>query len=108
MYMGFHMHAVIKIAQCLKNLIYNHTLFHSFSPLLFAHETLKSLHFIRFVRGMKSGHVIGFDIENEDLQEMERCHGVVVASAIFGMEIEISFFQFFSILSYGFYLHCCC
>ncbi|MBA0623306.1 hypothetical protein Godav_008777 [Gossypium davidsonii] len=37
-----------------------------------------------FVKGTKPGHGTGFDIDNSDLLEMEQCHGVVVASAIFG------------------------
>ncbi|KAJ0971442.1 hypothetical protein J5N97_019401 [Dioscorea zingiberensis] len=37
-----------------------------------------------FVRGDKPGHGTGFDMDDEDLLEMEQCHGVVVASAIFG------------------------
>ncbi|KAB2082008.1 hypothetical protein ES319_A05G169400v1 [Gossypium barbadense] len=37
-----------------------------------------------FVKGTKPGHETGFDIDNSDLLEMEQCHGVVVASAIFG------------------------
>ncbi|CAM8893644.1 unnamed protein product [Rhodiola kirilowii] len=37
-----------------------------------------------FVKGTKPGRGTGFDIEDSDLLEMEQCHGVVVASAIFG------------------------
>ncbi|KAK6133450.1 hypothetical protein DH2020_032818 [Rehmannia glutinosa] len=37
-----------------------------------------------FVRGVKPGQRTGFDINDSDLLEMETCHGVVVASAIFG------------------------
>ncbi|CAL5408809.1 unnamed protein product [Camellia sinensis] len=37
-----------------------------------------------FVRGIKPGRQTGFDIDNPDLLEMENCHGVVVASAVFG------------------------
>ncbi|XWS19603.1 hypothetical protein CRYUN_Cryun31cG0029700 [Craigia yunnanensis] len=37
-----------------------------------------------FVKGSKPGHGTGFDIGDNDLLEMEQCHGVVVASAIFG------------------------
>ncbi|XVF87480.1 hypothetical protein PTKIN_Ptkin18bG0123400 [Pterospermum kingtungense] len=37
-----------------------------------------------FVKGSKPGHGTGFDIDDNDLLEMERCYGVVVASAIFG------------------------
>lgn len=40
---------------------------------------------IRFIRG-KPGHQTGFDIDDSDLLEMEQCHGVVVASAIFGID----------------------
>jgi len=39
----------------------------------------------RFVRGTKPGRNTGFDIDEDDLLEMERCHGIVVASAIFGL-----------------------
>ncbi|XLR58518.1 hypothetical protein S83_009190 [Arachis hypogaea] len=38
----------------------------------------------RFVRGAKPGHSIGFDIDEADILEMEKCNGVVVASTIFG------------------------
>ncbi|KAK8575241.1 hypothetical protein V6N12_062917 [Hibiscus sabdariffa] len=37
-----------------------------------------------FVKGSKPGRGTGFDIGDNDLLEMEQCHGVVVASAIFG------------------------
>ncbi|KAG0483118.1 hypothetical protein HPP92_011202 [Vanilla planifolia] len=37
-----------------------------------------------FVKGKKSGNGTRFDIEDEDFLEMEKCHGIVVASAIFG------------------------
>ncbi|XP_039049651.1 uncharacterized protein LOC120190666 [Hibiscus syriacus] len=37
-----------------------------------------------FVKGSKPGHGTGFDINDDDLLKMEQCHGVVVASAIFG------------------------
>ncbi|KQK05237.1 uncharacterized protein LOC100838689 isoform X2 [Brachypodium distachyon] len=37
-----------------------------------------------FVRGKKPGQGTGFDINNDDLLEMEQCRGLVVASAIFG------------------------
>ncbi|KAK8629381.1 hypothetical protein V6N13_078223 [Hibiscus sabdariffa] len=37
-----------------------------------------------FVKGSKPGRGTGFDIDDNDLLEMEQCHGVVVASAIFG------------------------
>ncbi|XP_059670863.1 probable hexosyltransferase MUCI70 isoform X2 [Cornus florida] len=37
-----------------------------------------------FVRGIKPGRQTGFDIDDPDLLDMEQCHGVVVASAIFG------------------------
>ncbi|XP_039048533.1 uncharacterized protein LOC120189281 isoform X2 [Hibiscus syriacus] len=37
-----------------------------------------------FVKGSKPGLGTGFDIVDKDLLEMEQCHGVVVASAIFG------------------------
>ncbi|KHN37241.1 hypothetical protein glysoja_048417 [Glycine soja] len=34
--------------------------------------------------GSKLGRNIGFDMDEDDLVEMEQCHGVVAASAIFG------------------------
>ncbi|KAE8720291.1 hypothetical protein F3Y22_tig00020682pilonHSYRG00023 [Hibiscus syriacus] len=37
-----------------------------------------------FVKGNKPGHGTGFDIDDDDLLEMEQCHGMVVSSAIFG------------------------
>ncbi|PPD95672.1 hypothetical protein GOBAR_DD07281 [Gossypium barbadense] len=37
-----------------------------------------------FVKGSKPGHGTGFDIDDNDLVDMEQCRGVVVASAIFG------------------------
>ncbi|KAK4421225.1 hypothetical protein Salat_2073000 [Sesamum alatum] len=37
-----------------------------------------------FVKGVKPGRQTGFDIDDSDLLEMEKCRGVVVASAIFG------------------------
>ncbi|KAK8349479.1 hypothetical protein V6Z12_A06G143700 [Gossypium hirsutum] len=37
-----------------------------------------------FVKGSKPGRGSGFDINDDDLLKMEQCHGVVVASAIFG------------------------
>ncbi|XP_023520177.1 uncharacterized protein LOC111783478 [Cucurbita pepo subsp. pepo] len=37
-----------------------------------------------FVRGVKPGRNTGFDINDDDLHDMEQCRGVVVASAIFG------------------------
>ncbi|KAK8941337.1 hypothetical protein KSP39_PZI010779 [Platanthera zijinensis] len=37
-----------------------------------------------FVSGKKPGQRSGFDIDYDDLLEMDKCHGVVVASAIFG------------------------
>ncbi|GLU23001.1 hypothetical protein SLE2022_390360 [Rubroshorea leprosula] len=37
-----------------------------------------------FVKGRKPGHGTGFDIDDDDLREMEQCNGVVVGSAIFG------------------------
>ncbi|KAL1327158.1 hypothetical protein HN51_037246 [Arachis hypogaea] len=43
-----------------------------------------------FVRGTKPGHNTGFDIDEADILEMEKCNGVVVASAIFGNFDEIN------------------
>ncbi|KAK9056298.1 hypothetical protein SSX86_027388 [Deinandra increscens subsp. villosa] len=37
-----------------------------------------------FVRGDRPGRKSGFDISDSDLFQMDQCHGVVVASAIFG------------------------
>jgi hypothetical protein len=37
-----------------------------------------------FVRGKKPGQGSGFDINDDDLLEMEKCRELVVASAIFG------------------------
>ncbi|KAD3069274.1 hypothetical protein E3N88_37154 [Mikania micrantha] len=37
-----------------------------------------------FVRGDRPGRKSGFDINESDLFQMDQCHGVVVASAIFG------------------------
>ncbi|XP_008442599.2 probable hexosyltransferase MUCI70 [Cucumis melo] len=37
-----------------------------------------------FVGGIKPGRNTGFDINDDDLHDMEQCRGVVVASAIFG------------------------
>ncbi|KAI3680704.1 hypothetical protein L6452_35478 [Arctium lappa] len=37
-----------------------------------------------FVRGDRPGRKSGFDIDDSDLLQMDECHGVVVASAIFG------------------------
>ncbi|CAA6672995.1 unnamed protein product [Spirodela intermedia] len=37
-----------------------------------------------FSKGNRPGNGCGFDIDTGDLLEMEQCHGVVVASAIFG------------------------
>jgi len=39
----------------------------------------------RFVRGAKPGRNTGFDMDEDDLLVMEQCHGIVVASAIFGL-----------------------
>ncbi|KAL5730388.1 hypothetical protein ACHQM5_003214 [Ranunculus cassubicifolius] len=37
-----------------------------------------------FVKGRQPARQTGFDIDDPDLLEMEQCHGIVVASAIFG------------------------
>ena len=39
----------------------------------------------RFVRGTKPGRNTGFDMDEDDLLEMEQCHDVVDALAIFGL-----------------------
>ncbi|RDY02390.1 hypothetical protein CR513_14150, partial [Mucuna pruriens] len=41
-----------------------------------------------FVRGTKPGRNTGFDMDEDDLLEMEQCRGIVVASAIFDEETE--------------------
>lgn len=43
-----------------------------------------------FVKGAKPGRNTGFDMDETDLLAMELCHGVVVASAIFGNFDEIN------------------
>ncbi|KAL9321208.1 hypothetical protein ACSQ67_013047 [Phaseolus vulgaris] len=43
-----------------------------------------------FVRGTKPGRNTGFDMDEDDILEMEQCHGIVVASAIFGNFDEIN------------------
>ncbi|KAK2436695.1 putative hexosyltransferase MUCI70 [Trifolium repens] len=43
-----------------------------------------------FVRGTKPGRNTGFDIDEDDLLEMDQCNGVVVASAVFGNFDEIN------------------
>lgn len=43
----------------------------------------------RFVRGSRPGHQTGFDIDDSNLLAMESCRGVVVASAIFGIDLSI-------------------
>lgn len=46
---------------------------------------------IRFVGGIKPGRNTGFDINDDDLHDMEQCRGVVVASAIFGTILQFCF-----------------
>ena len=43
------------------------------------------------MRGVKPGRNTGFDINDDDLHDMEQCRGVVVASAIFGTIFAILF-----------------
>ncbi|KAL6197162.1 hypothetical protein ACLB2K_032774 [Fragaria x ananassa] len=43
-----------------------------------------------FVRGSKPGRNTGYDMDEDDLHDMEQCHGVVVASAIFANFDEIN------------------
>ncbi|KAB2637361.1 hypothetical protein D8674_027895 [Pyrus ussuriensis x Pyrus communis] len=43
-----------------------------------------------FVRGSKPGRTTGYDLDEVDLNDMEQCNGVVVASAIFGNFDEIN------------------
>lgn len=45
---------------------------------------MKMYFLIRFVKGTKPGHKTGFDIDEDDLSELEQFHDVIVASAIFG------------------------
>jgi len=42
-----------------------------------------------FAKGSTPGNETGFDIDKEDLFDMEQCHGIVVASAIFGNYDEL-------------------
>lgn len=42
-----------------------------------------------FAKGSTPGNATGFDIDKEDLFDMEQCHGIVVASAIFGNYDEL-------------------
>ncbi|GAB2298674.1 hypothetical protein Dimus_032745 [Dionaea muscipula] len=37
-----------------------------------------------FVRGARPGHKTGFDMDDADLNDMEQCRGIIVASTIFG------------------------
>lgn len=43
-----------------------------------------------FVRGIKPGRNTGFDIDEDDLLDMEQCRGIVVASAVFGNFDEVN------------------
>ncbi|PRQ28950.1 hypothetical protein RchiOBHm_Chr5g0008541 [Rosa chinensis] len=43
-----------------------------------------------FVKGSKPGRNTGYDMDEDDLHDMEQCHGVVVASAIFANFDEIN------------------
>ncbi|GMH22785.1 hypothetical protein Nepgr_024628 [Nepenthes gracilis] len=43
-----------------------------------------------FVRGTKPGHGTGIDIADADLLDMEQCHGIVVASTIFGTATDLT------------------
>ena len=54
-----------------------------------------------FVRGVKPGHQTGFDIDDSDLLEMESCQGVVVASAIFGIDLSVNSLLHFHLVSGG-------
>lgn len=57
--------------------------------------------YIRFVKGKKLGHGTGFNMDEDALLEMEQCHGVVVASAIFGTNQQLYLYHLF----YTFVLH---
>lgn len=41
--------------------------------------------FVRFVKGSSPGRGSGFDIDEDDLSELNKYHDVIVASAIFGI-----------------------
>ncbi|CAK8530545.1 unnamed protein product [Lathyrus sativus] len=43
-----------------------------------------------FVRGIKPGRNTGFDMDEDDILDMEQCRGIVVASAVFGNFDEIN------------------
>ncbi|XP_024524730.1 uncharacterized protein LOC9655520 isoform X1 [Selaginella moellendorffii] len=50
-----------------------------------SHKIEESMHlYCGFARGIKPGVGSGFDIDEFDLYDMEKCHGIVVISAIFG------------------------
>ena len=44
---------------------------------------------------MKPGLGTGFDIDEADLLDMEKCRGIVVASAIFGVKLLLFGMSFF-------------
>ncbi|KAI3741162.1 hypothetical protein L1987_58829 [Smallanthus sonchifolius] len=57
----------------------------SFSPRYESYDIRESMDVhCGFVRGDRPGRKSGFDINDSDLFQMDQCHGVVVASAIFG------------------------
>lgn len=45
----------------------------------------------RFVKGPRPGIGTGFDMDESDLLDMEQCRGVVVASAVFGLNLHHAF-----------------
>ena len=42
----------------------------------------------RFVKGKRAGKNTQYDIDDADLDDMDRCRGIVVASAIFGTALS--------------------
>ena len=51
---------------------------------MFVLITLFVFIFIRFIKGCRAGDNTGFDIDLDDLKEMDEFHEIIVASAIFG------------------------
>lgn len=68
--------------------VVNYCTFHNASYfVLFVYSSANP--FDRFVKGIRPGHRTGFDIDDSDLNEMESCRGVIVASAIFGTDLSV-------------------
>lgn len=51
---------------------------------------------VRFVKGIKPGRNTGYDMDEDDLYDMEQCRGIVVASAIFGNVLYSSISNYFT------------